>query len=232
MIEVTPSAAPSPTQSPSRSPSQRPATNLSPEQRKNAFQKPTLPPPRSGEQGKVIRLSPSPSPVSSPSPGPSRTLTNEAGLFAYYPQQRLMPEDFKIGPLQDGVSATRDYIRAIGTIRAFLDGLAKKKIDDALVIPAVRAEIKSVISYPLSQGYVPERYRIGKISFERDDEIRAGLRLYRGEGITTGEIYVKKIEDAWLVKDLQAGFTLLAKKYEKSKEPFVPGSYRFLLKDH
>ncbi len=233
--EVTPSGAPtaapnpSPIARPTVSPSRPPDATVPPGPRKNPFVKPTLPPPR-GEREQAIRLSPSPSPASSP--GQAHNLANEAGLMAYYPQQRLMPEDFTIGPLQDGVSATRNYLRALATIRGFLDSLGKKKVDYELVVPAVKDEIKSVVSYPLSQGYVPERYRIGKIAFESDDELRADIRMYKGDGVTTGEIYLKKIEDKWLVSDLQAGFTLLAKKYEKPKQPFVPGSYRFLLKNH
>jgi hypothetical protein len=198
---------------------------------KPGFQKPTLPPPRNKDaDATAIRLAPSPSP--GPSAGSVRQLTNEVGLIAYYPQQRLMPEDMKIGALQDGLSATRDYLRAIGTVRAFLDSIAKKEMDEALVLPAARAAIKAVVSYPLSQGYVPQRYRIGKIVFENESAVRANIRLYKDEGVTTGEIYLAKVDDGWQVSDLQAGFTLLGKKYVKPTEPFVPGSYKFLLGDH
>jgi hypothetical protein len=204
-----------------------PAPKAPPPERPNAFQRPTLPPPHnSNNQEGAIRLSPNPAPTSSP--GPSRQLTNELGLFAYFPQQRLMPDDFRIGPLQDGVSGARDNLRARETIRAFFDGIAQKKVDDTLVLPADLAEIKAVVSYPLAQGYVPQRWRVGKLAFENDGALRATIRLFKDEGATTGEIYLAKDGDQWRVSDLQAGFTLLGKKYEKPKEPFMPGSYQFL----
>jgi hypothetical protein len=118
---------------------------------------------------------------------------------------------------------------ALACVRKFLSSIVDKKIDYSLVLPAVLAEMKAVIDYPLSQGYVPRKYRIGKMIFENDDELRANIRLYKDNSITEGEIYLKKHEDDWKISDLQAGFTLLGRPYQKPAKPFVPGSYEFLL---
>ena len=112
-----------------------------------------------------------------------------------------------------------------------MESVMKKTVDYSLVLPAVRAAVKCVVAYPLAQGYVPQKYRIGKMAFERDDELRANIRLYKDEGVTEGEIYLKKADDGWKISDLQAGFTLLGRPYRKPSEPFMPGSYAFLLDD-
>jgi hypothetical protein len=112
-----------------------------------------------------------------------------------------------------------------------MDGLVTKNVDYSLILPAVQRELKAVISYPLKQGYVPQRYRVGKMAFEQEDELRANIRLYKDDGVTEGEIYLKKTDDVWRIADLQVGFTLLARTYKKPAEPFVPGDYSFLLED-
>jgi hypothetical protein len=178
----------------------------------------------------VISLSPQPSPAPSAAAAPRPVaLTQETELFASFPQQRIMPEDFKIGALQDGVTSSRDFLQGLGCAGNFLDSVVKKKVDYAFVEPTIAAEIKSVIAYPMAQGYVPQRYRIGKMAFEGENELRANIRLYRDPGVTEGELYLKKSDAGWKVSDLQAGFTLLARPYVKPGEPFLPGSYKFLL---
>jgi len=175
---------------------------------------------------KVISLSPSPAPPTAPQPA---VLAKESDLLSAFPQARIMAEDFKIGPLQDGISSSRDFLQALACVRKFMESVMKKDVDYALVLPASQAAVKAVISYPMKQGYVPQRYRVGKMAYEQQDEVRANVRLYKDDGVTEGEIYVKKADDEWKIADVQVGFTLLGKPYQKPAEPFVPGSYSFLL---
>jgi hypothetical protein len=177
----------------------------------------------------VIMLAPSPD-AQKKTPQP-RVVTSETGLFAYFPQQRLMAEDFKIGPLQDNIATPEDFKKAHDCVTKFLESVMKKEPDYSLVAANARDQLKAAISYPLQQGYVPQDFRIGKMAFEGENEIRANIRLFRGDAITEGEIYIMKTDEAWYVNDLQVGFTLLAQKYEKPKEPFMPGSYQFLLEE-
>jgi hypothetical protein len=173
----------------------------------------------------VINLTPDPSPA----PSPRVALKKETDLFASFPQQRIMGEDFKIGVLQDGITSSRDFLRGLDCVRKFMASIMRKKVDYSLVLPAAQAEMKAVVSYPLKQGYVPQKFRIGKMIFENDDELRANIRLYKDDGVTEGEIYLKKDDEGWKISDLQVGFTLLGRRYQKSSKPFVPGSYDFLL---
>jgi hypothetical protein len=175
----------------------------------------------------VISLSPAPD-TGAP---PPTALAASTDLFTSQPQARIMAEDFKIGELQDGVTASRDSLQALSCVRKFMDGLVAKNVDYSLILPAVQRELKAVISYPLKQGYMPQRYRVGKMAFEQEDELRANIRLYKDDGVTEGEIYLKKTDDVWRIADLQVGFTLLARTYKKPAEPFVPGDYSFLLED-
>lgn len=188
----------------------------------------TLPPEGQSRQTQQDVISLSPSPDSSRA-AETRTLTTETGLFAYFPQQRLAAQDFKIGPLQDTLLAPLEFVKASAVVGRFFASLMKKEPDYGLVGEKSRRQLEAVVSYPLSQGYIPEKYRLGKMSFEAQDEIRANIRLFKGDAVTEGEIYLEKSGEDWLISDLQVGFTLLNRAYRKSSEPFMPGGYDFLL---
>jgi len=188
----------------------------------------TLPPPQQRNRPtNVIDLAPTPRGAQQP-PAPA-VVSSETGLFAFFPQQRIVPMDFKIGPLQDRVQAPLDLLSATGVTRRFLESLVARTPDYSLVAEENRNLLRDLISYPLSRGYLPDSFRIGKLAFEGDVNVRANIRLLKGKAVTEGEIYLRKIDEVWKVDDLQVGFTLLAREYQRDTEPFRPGDYRFLL---
>ncbi len=181
---------------------------------------------------RAINLKPkTETPAKTPPPVP-RTISDTTGLYTQNPQQRLVAQDFKIGPLQDMLADQYDKISAVSTVREFLNALSKKTVKQELIQENMRTEIMRSLQYPLKQGLVPETYRIGKAIPESNQELSVNVRLYKGQNSTEGEIYLAKNQDTWIITDFQVGLTLLAEKQTKETEPFSPSSYKWLLKDY
>ena len=192
----------------------------------------SLPPPRAADPSKpeVIKLSPIES-KAPPDPSLKGGLTNEGELFTSLPQQRLVAEDFRLGPLEDCIKTTLDFAKAYQTISLFFKSLLARNPDYSLCEEKSQKQLRALLNYPLSQGLLPDRFRLGKFSYEGQNILRANIRLYKGKAITEGEIYLTKAEDVWLLSDLQVGFVLLNQEYQPSGQPFRPGGFEFLLRD-
>jgi hypothetical protein len=162
---------------------------------------------------------------------PPRAVADTSNLFALSPQARIMMDDFKIGTLQDFLRGQNEMIAATSVVSDFLANLSRKQIKEELIKEEMRKEIDRSLRYPLNRDLIPENYRIGK-AFMEDNEITVNVRLYRGQNITEGEVYLEKENGEWLISDMQIGFTLLEEKYKKEEEPFSPSSYKWLLKDY
>jgi hypothetical protein len=190
------------------------------------------PVPTQAQGRRSINLQPkTEAPAKTPVPVP-RTVSDTTGLFALNPQERLVAQDFKIGPLQDMLAGQYDKINAVVTVRDFLNSLSKKKVKQELIKEDMRTEITRSLQYPIQQGLVPETYRIGRAFLNDNQELSVNVRLFKGQSVTEGEIYLVKNKDEWVITDLQVGLTLLAEKPTKDTEPFSPSSYKWLLKDY
>jgi len=166
-----------------------------------------------------------------PAPAP-RQISDTTSLFSLSPQQRIVVEDFKIGPLQDFLIGQYDRVKAAQVVNDFFTSLSKKQIEQKLIKTEMRTEIERSLTYSLKQGLLPENFRIGKILPETSDEISVNIRVFRGQSVTEGEIYLVKDNGEWMIIDMQIGLTLLAEKYDKDTEPFSPSSYKWLLRDY
>jgi hypothetical protein len=181
---------------------------------------------------RIIDLKPKDeSKTTSPQPAP-RQVSDTTSFFSLSPGQRIIVEDFKIGPLQDFLIGQYDRIKAASVVHDFFEGLSKKEIKQELIKPEMRTEMKRSLSYSLKNSLLPEEFRIGKIIPEASDEISVNIRIFKGQSVTEGEVYLLKEDGEWMIIDMQIGFTLLAEKYNKDTEPFSPSSYKWLLKDY
>jgi hypothetical protein len=181
---------------------------------------------------RTIELQPKQEKTEENPPPIPRTVSDTSGRFALDPQQRIVPRDFKIGPLQDVLTGQLNKIKAATTVKEFLTALGKKTIRRELIKPDMQTELERSLSYPLKQGLVPDDFRIGQAIEDKDQEMSVNVRLFKGKNTAEGEIYLVKNKDQWLIDDLQIGLTLLAEKPSKSTEPFSPSSYKWLLKDY
>jgi hypothetical protein len=152
-------------------------------------------------------------------------------LFALGRDSRLLPEDFKIGPLGDDRTAQKDQDQAMEAASRFLSELAAGKVDKDLIADGSRDAMTGTLSFGLEKGNTPVSWRIGRPRTRDDGEVTAAVRLFGREGSSEGEIYVQRSGSKWLVADLQLSLAELSVKIEKPKEKFFPLEYRWLLEE-
>jgi hypothetical protein len=154
-----------------------------------------------------------------------------AGLMALDREKRILPEDFKIGPLGDAREGTDDTDGAIAVADAFLASVVSGKVDSRLLAAESQKTVSDTVSFGLRQGYTPKSFRVGAPKVRDNGEITATVRLFGTDGTSEGEIYMSRAGKAWLVSDLQLSMAQMAVKKEKPKEKFFPSTYRWLLED-
>jgi hypothetical protein len=145
--------------------------------------------------------------------------------------RRIMPEDFKIGPLGDGRSERQDESRALEAASAFLDRLVAGSVDKKLLTPESQDAVADTLTFGLHQGNAPTAYRLGPPKARDDGEITAAVRLFGSQGTSEGVLYVAPSGSEWLVADLQLSLAQLTVKREKPKEKFFPLEFRWLLEE-
>jgi hypothetical protein len=146
-------------------------------------------------------------------------------------QRRILPEDFKIGPLGEAHGGTADQDGAVASAEAFLASIVTGKVDTKLLAPESEKAVSDTVSFGLQQGYVPKSFRIGAPKVRENGEVTATVRLFGPDGTSEGEIYLAHIGKLWLVSDLQLNMAGLAVRKEKTGEKFFPSTYRWLLED-
>jgi hypothetical protein len=137
---------------------------------------------------------------------------------------RIIPEDFKIGPLQDSLDpGNKKGLTLI--IEQFLKSLTRGEIEEDLLIPSDRTELSRFLAYHIGRGLIPRSYRFGSINLDDPTLARANVRLFSETGVSEGEIYLTKEDGLWYITDLQIAFEKLSITYQQSDQKFIPYSY-------
>lgn len=129
----------------------------------------------------------------------------------------VYPNDYAVGPLEPAQPAGRATADVRSTIVSFFSALAQGTIDTKLVSPAWRDEITRLLDYPVSQKELPESVRVGLVSIE-GEQAHAAVRLARGNGRATGEIYLENSNREWYISDIQVDLSQLMVPFERSGE--------------
>jgi len=112
---------------------------------------------------------------------------------------------------------------AIGRVlERFLGELVKSRIDADSIDPAMREELTRSLAWYVEGGFVPDRFRVGRIGREEGAEARARVRLFRGEGSAEGEVYLSESGGTWYITDVQVGLEMLGEAPESSGGRFLP----------
>ncbi len=137
---------------------------------------------------------------------------------------RIIPEDFKIGPLQDNLDpGNKKDLTFI--IDQFLKTLTRGGIEEDLLIPSDRTELSRFLAYHIGKDLIPRSCRFGLINLDDPSVARANVRLFSEIGVSEGEIYLAKEHGIWYISDLQIAFEQLGIAYQKSDKKFMPCSY-------
>jgi hypothetical protein len=161
----------------------------------------------------------------------AKGLASAGSLVALGREGRMLPEDFKIGPLGDALAAEKGQVPAMQVAGQFLTGLVGGKVDKELISDDARDTMAGTLTFGLSNGDTPTSWRLGRPRTRADGEVTAAVRLFGREGTSEGEIYVTHAGSRWLVADLQISLADLSVKSEKPKEKFFPLDYRWLLEE-
>lgn len=140
----------------------------------------------------------------------------------------IVPEDFSIGPLQSRFTSDEDTAQLLALVLDFFGNLSRGVVDEDLLQKDHRRGIQESLAYYIERELLPESLRIGLISTVGSTAARCNVRLYRGGGVSAGEVYFEKTVDRWYISDIQVDFSLLGETYVPSGEPYEPGVYKYL----
>lgn len=143
----------------------------------------------------------------------------------------MLPEDFKIGGLQDPRTGGADDQLAMKTADGFLARIASGKVDSSFIASGARDRITDMVSFGIEHGNVPRSWRIGELRKRESGELSASVRLFGDPGTSEGEITLVQAGRQWLVSDFQVSLSALQEKPEKPKDRFFPSSYRWMLEE-
>jgi hypothetical protein len=142
---------------------------------------------------------------------------------------RLLPEDFKIGPLGDAGQGTADGKSAFESATALLASLVSGKVDAKLLASDSAQALLDMLAFGFEGDRAPTSFRLGAPVSHPDGEITVNARLFRGPGATEGVVYLRRENREWLVADIQISAAGLAEARERPKQKFFPSPYRWLL---
>lgn len=157
-------------------------------------------------------------------------------------RERALPEDFKIGLLQDQLAGYGDQAELLATVRLFMSALTGARVSRESLLPETAAAVNRYLSYYFERDIVPTDFRLGSVSYlpessgkdETPQQARLGIRLFNLDpaastlAASEGALYLERRSDQWLIADLQIDFQALADPYARGKQKFIPSSYRWL----
>ena len=135
------------------------------------------------------------------------------------------PEDFEIGELQ-GYSEDRNIRDILERIRSFQKGLESATVPLADIHPDWKNQAQRSLGFYLDRGNIPTDIRVGAIEIFAPGLARANIRMSGDPGVALGEIYLRQMDDLWLVDDVQLDLGDLSEIPEKRQEPYEPSVFR------
>jgi hypothetical protein len=137
---------------------------------------------------------------------------------------RILPEDFKIGSLQELLVLTRSNTAITEPVVAFLDTLRTGEIEAELLLPESRIALNRSLTHHLDQGRRISDYRLGSITLE-DQNAWMNIRLFGSTGVSEGELYLSFSEGKWYISDVQIDWQALDRTYIRKEELYIPSDY-------
>ncbi len=142
---------------------------------------------------------------------------------------RILPEDFRIGPLGDPEHATADDKAALEAAGALLASLVAGNLETRLFTADSEEALRDMLVFGFEGARAPTSFRLGKPVARPEGETTVNARLFRGAGAAEGEIYLLKENREWLIADIQISAAELAAARERPKTKFFPSPYRWML---
>ena len=80
-------------------------------------------------------------------------------------QARSLPEDFKIGLLQDQLYGYGEQSELLATVRDFFDALIQARIPAEALLPETARALSGYLTFYLDREIIPTGYRLGSIEY-------------------------------------------------------------------
>ncbi len=157
-------------------------------------------------------------------------------LLLLITERRTLPEDFKIGRLQDILEGSRDQKGIISAAQKFLEALAKGKIEEDSLLQSKRERISHSLSYFIEQKILLKSYRLGHVSLQEEEtsdgsgignSASMNIRLFGEVGVSEGELYFSRHDMKWYIEDILISLELLSQSYSRQEEKFIPSPYNW-----
>jgi len=146
-------------------------------------------------------------------------------------ETKLLPEDFKIGPLGAGPATSAEGDAALTAATGFLTALVAGNVERTWITPDAQDSVADTITYALQKGDTPRSFRVGVPKDVAGGQIAANIRFFGDVGTSEGEIYMARAGSQWLVADVQVNLADLEVAPQQPKEKFFPSAYRWLLEE-
>lgn len=143
---------------------------------------------------------------------------------------RVLPEDFKIGSLQDTVVSEGRDAAVLAILTVFAEKLLKREIHADSFDEEKKMLLRNSLQYYVENRMMPDDIRFGVIRYDAAGNGYLAVRLLTGKGRSTGEIFVGRRDERWYITDLQLDLQALVREYEPEGDRFVPSRYRSVLK--
>jgi hypothetical protein len=144
-------------------------------------------------------------------------------FLATRPNDAFLPEDVKIGELEDSRNSSESVQAVILLAQGFLGSLKSGKADASSFPAEKKVPIAAALRAAVSANDLPTAYRLGKVRIE-EDQARANVLLFRDSASAAGELYFAKDGGIWRLDDFSVPFEDLSKTGEKAVR-YEPDQY-------
>ncbi|MBN2441511.1 MAG: hypothetical protein JXJ04_09190 [Spirochaetales bacterium] len=168
-------------------------------------------------------------------------------LLPQLPGIEIQPEDFRIGALHNKGETSQETHLIEKTIADFFDSMKKQNIDRSLLYdedsgektPETETseeddkkksnpELYRILMYHIENKNIPQNYRIGRITIDKEDRAHVEVRVFGEKGETQGVVYVIRIQNKWYISDIQINFYDIEIPAEDDQDEFLPTTYQWI----
>ena len=141
-------------------------------------------------------------------------------------RERLVPEDFEIGLLQDRIKENRDQRGIQKKLDLFFESLISANINADVIYESRRELLMRSLEYYVKKRMIPEFVRYGAFDIYKDNIAKVSVRLFSKTGRAKGEVFLINQGDEWFISDFQLNFRKLSEGYNKPEKKYIPSHYQ------
>jgi hypothetical protein len=147
-------------------------------------------------------------------------------FLQYQTAASILPEDFKIGKMENLNTPDVRKQGILSVLRKFMDKFMKGEMAEDLINKDDSLKITHTLKAVFEEKTLPVRYRIAEIQDTGDPVIAIRLRFWGEKNSVEGDVYLVQSEGKWYITDIIANFARLTEDIGGNQEKFVPLGYK------